>query len=101
MTSDAAPGRAERIAWMIFAPLEFAVTVLLGVLLYLGGALYFAGCIYMTGLSGLVKRASVLIAARFRVGRVCAFANGKMAVPSLSEIASARGGQIRSRSWLN
>jgi len=93
---------AERIGWGFFAPLEFCVTVLIGMLLYLGGALYFAAAIYLKALCGLLRRARALAVQRFRAGRVCA--DGKMAALSLSEIAAARrtGEQRRhAASWLN
>jgi len=97
-------GMGERIVWRFFAPFEFAVTVIVGVLLYVGGALYFAAYIYLTAVSGLFKRASALVVQRFRVGRV--FDSGKSGAPSsLSEIVAARraeqGHAGRSGSWLN
>ena len=89
--------------YLVFAPFEFTVTVLVAVLLYLGGALYFAGCIYVTAVGGLFKRAASLFTTRFRIGRVSSVADGEMARLSLAEIAAARHGQDRSssHSWLN
>ena len=64
------PRLATRLPWMIFAPVEFAVTVLVGVFLYLGAALYFAAYTYVTALGGLFDRAVALARHRFRVGPI-------------------------------
>jgi hypothetical protein len=84
-----------RVAWMIFAPFEFAVMVLGGVLLYLPWAVF----IYLDALRGLFERAVTLIVLRFRVGRISSVT--RTAAP-LSE-APARGpaGRRHFRSWLN
>jgi hypothetical protein len=94
---------SARLPWMVFAPFEFIVTVLMGVLLYLVGALYFAACVFLAALSGLFKRACALAVQRFRTGRVFARKNGAMGAPLLSEIVARRAesGQRRPTSWLN
>jgi hypothetical protein len=93
---------ATRIPWMIFAPFEFAVTVLVGIVLYVAGALYFAACVFLAALRGLFNRASVLFVQRFRKGRIFS-SGGKTGALSLSEIVARRAGDARTRShsWLN
>jgi hypothetical protein len=88
---------ATRFLWMVFAPFEFVVTVLVGLLLYLGVALYFAACLFLKEWGGLFERAVVLAAHRFRVGP-----NERVGAPSLSkESARVPVGSGRLSSWLN
>ena len=56
----------ERFLWMIWAPFEFAATVLIGIPLYL----VWVVLIYLKGLRGLFTRGAALFVLRFRVGRV-------------------------------
>ncbi len=101
-TCEGETGIAARIPWMIFAPFEFAVTIIVGVLLYLFVASYFAACLFVTATSDLFDRACALIVLRFRVGRVVTSTNGRKEAPPLSEIAAHRAdGEERFRSWLN
>ena len=101
-TSKGNSATATRFLWMVFAPFEFMVTVLVGVLLYLGGALYFAACVFLKELGGLFERAVVLAAHRFRVGPILSATNEKRTAAPLSE-AAARGpvGRGGFHSWLN
>ncbi len=94
---------ATRLFWVVFALVEFTVTVLVGALLYLGGALWFAATVYVLALREMVKRASALAMHRFRAGSVFASANGEKTTPAFSEIAArhAQAGRHRPRSWLN
>jgi len=94
---------AMRLFWVVFALVEFTVTVLVGALLYLGGALWFAARVYVLALGELIKRASALAMHRFRAGSVFASANREKTSPAFSEIAAryAQAGQHRSRSRLN
>jgi hypothetical protein len=90
-------GLAERLLWMVFAPFEFIVMILGGVLLFL----FWAVLLYLKALRGLFDRAVTLIVHRFRVGRISSSLDEKRAVPPVSETL-ARGPQLRARaSWLN
>jgi hypothetical protein len=90
---------ATRLVWMVFAPCEFAVTILIGVPLYLGWTIL----IYLDGLRSLFEHAATLFMRRVRMGRVFSSTDEKKAAPpSLSEIAAHRGGERqRYRFWLN
>lgn len=87
-----------RLAWMIFAPFEFIVTLLGGVLLFL----FLAAFLYLKALRGLFERAVILIVHRFRVGRFSSSLDEKRAVPPVSEtLARSPERRAGSCSWLN
>jgi hypothetical protein len=87
-----------RCAWMVFAPFEFIVTVLVGAILYLGWAAF----IYLKALRDLFGRAVALIMLRFRVGGVFGRAGEKSSEPPISGgFARDLGERGRLDSWLN
>jgi hypothetical protein len=89
---------ATRLVWMVFAPCEFAVTILIGVFLFLAWAVF----IYLHALHGLFDRAVAVAVRRFRVGPISNSGNESKAAPPLSEaLARDSAGQVRFPSWLN
>jgi hypothetical protein len=100
-TSKGNAAMATRFLWRVFAPFEFVVTVLVGLLLYLGGALCFAACVFLKEWGGLFERAVVLAAHRFR-GPILNSANERVGAPSLpTKSARVPVGSGRLSSWLN
>jgi len=93
------PGMAMRTLWAVFAPFEFIVTVLAGVLLFL----LQAALIYFDALRGMLGRAFALLVWRFRVGPISSSASGGKTSPPFSEVASRREsvGRRQVGSWLN
>jgi hypothetical protein len=91
--------KSVRFVLMVLAPVEFIVTVLVGVLLLL----LEAARIYFNALRSMFGRAFVLLAWRFRVGPISSSVDvGKTSSP-FSEVSSRREPARRRQvgSWLN
>jgi hypothetical protein len=99
-TCEREVGLAERFLWMLFAPFEFIITILVGVPLFLCQA----ALIYLRALRSLFVRAAIVFILRFRTGRIFRPADKEAHTPpTMVSESIARGpfGLGRFNSWLN
>ena len=87
----------ERFMWMLWAPFEFAITIIIGVPLYFAWAVF----VYLRGLRGLFARSATLLALRFRVGRVCDSLSARGEMVAASEVRRPQLTHAPRPLWLN